>query len=142
MFRELGTLLEIMGENPFKSRAYENAARIIEKLQDDLEGLARSGDLLKIEGIGPAIVKKISAIIDTGSLPKLDEVRASIPPELIRMLGIPELTPQKINLLWKKLGITSLSELEKGCLQNRLMTLRGFSAEDQKNILRYFADGG
>lgn len=104
MLRELGIMLEILGENPFKIRAYEKAAKIFEELPDDLEKLARSGELIKIEGIGPAIAKKINAIIETGKLPKLDEVKSSIPPGLIRMLEIPGLTPLKINLLWKKIG--------------------------------------
>jgi DNA polymerase (family 10) len=142
MFRELGVMLEIKGENPFKIRAYENAAKIIEKLPENLEGLARSSDLIRIDGIGPAIAKKISTIIETGGLPKLDEVRASIPPELIRMLEIPGLTPHKINLLWKKLGITTVAELKDACRENRLAELRGFGEESQTEILKYFGEKG
>lgn len=137
MFQELGILLEILGENPFKIRAYENAAKIIERLPDDLEVLTRRGELTKIDGIGPAIGKKIATIIETGRLPKLDEVRATIPPGLIPMLEIPELSPRKINLLWKKLGITTVAELKDACRDNRLAELRGFDAENQREILNY-----
>jgi len=135
-------MLGISGENPFKIRAYENAAKIIEGLPDDLEELVSTGELIEIEGIGPAIVKKITAIIKTGNLPKLDELKATIPPGLIRMLEIPELTPRKINLLWKKFGITTLEELEKACRENRVIELRGFSEESQEEILKYFESKG
>jgi DNA polymerase (family X) len=135
LFIELGIMLEILGENPFKSRAYKNAARTIERLPDDLEEMTCSGELIKVEGIGPAITKKIATIIETGSLPKLDEVKAIIPPGLFPMLQIPELTPRKINLLWKKLGITTVAELERACREYRLAELRGFSEESQERIL-------
>ncbi len=136
MFRELGLMLEILGENPFKTRAYEHAAKIIEELPDDLEKLAHIGKLTDIEGIGQAIAKKIATIIETGSLPKLDEVQESIPPGLLEMLKIPELTPRKINLIWKKLGITTVEELEKACRENKLPELRGFNEGIQEEILR------
>lgn len=142
MFRELGSMLEILGENPFKIRAYENAAKIIENISDDLEELAQTGKLTEIEGIGPAISKKIASIIETGRLPKLDEVKASIPPGLIGMLEIPELTPRKANLLWKKLGITTVQELKDACRENRLAELRGFDAESQREILDYLENEG
>lgn len=134
--RELGIMLEILGENPFKIRAYENAAKIIEKLPDDLEELARTEELIKIEGIGRAIAKKISTIIETGNLPKLDEVKGTIPHGVLAMLQIPELTPRRINLIWKKLGIASIDELKKACRENRLVDLRGFGEDDLQEILR------
>jgi DNA polymerase (family 10) len=140
--RELGIMLEILGENPFKIRAYENAAKIIENISDDLKELARSGKLTKIEGIGPAISKKIATIVETGRLPKLDEVKSSIPSGLIQMLQIPQLTPRKINLLWKKLGITTVEKLKKACRDNRLAELHGFGAESQREILGYIESEG
>ena len=135
ILKELGIMLEISGENPFKIRAYENAAKIIEKLPDDLEELVYTRELIKIEGIGQAISKKIATIIETGNLPKLDEVKSSIPSGLLRMLDIPPLTPRKINLLWQKLGITTLEELKKACHENKVIGLRGFNKEDQEKML-------
>lgn len=137
MFRELGMLLEILGENPFKIRAYLNAARVIEELPDGLAQLNRSGEIIPVEGIGPAISRKINTIIETGNLPKLDEVRKSIPPGLLEMLAIPGLTARKINAIWKKLGITTVNGLAQACRQNRLKDLRGFNEESQREILRH-----
>ena len=142
MIGELGVMLGISGENPFKIRAYENAAKIVKTLPDDLEEFVSTGELIKIEGIGPAIAKKITAIIETGKLPKLDEVRSAIPSGLVEMLEIPQLTPRKINLLWKKLGITTVTELETACRENRLIELRGFSEESQREILGYLESEG
>lgn len=136
ILKELGIMLEILGENPFKIRAYENAAEIIEKLPGDLEELVHTGKLIKIEGIGPAISKKITTIIETDNLPKLDEVKNSIPSGLLQMLSIPQLTPRKINLLWEKLGITTLEALKKACHENEVIRLRGFNKEDQQEILK------
>lgn len=137
MLRQLGMMLEILGENHFKFRSYYKAAEIIEKLQINLEELSRSGELIKIEGIGPAISKKITTIIETGNLPKLDEVKKSIPSGLLEMLKIPGMNPRKINLVWKKLDITNIDELLAACQENRLSQLRGFGKESQREILRY-----
>lgn len=137
MLRQLGMMLEILGENPFKFRSYDKAAEIIEKLQIDLEELSRSGKLINIEGIGPAISRKITTIIETGNLPKLDEAKKSIPLGLLEMLKIPEMTPRKINLVWKKLGITTMNELAKACRENRLAQQRGFGEESQREILKH-----
>jgi len=142
MLKQLGTTLEILGENPFKIRSYYNAAEIIENLQIDLQELSRSGKLTNIEGIGPAISKKITTIIETGNLPKLDEAKQSVPPGLLEMLKIPEMNPRRINLVWKKLGITKIDELAEACRKNRLAQLRGFSEEGQREILRYIDSQG
>jgi DNA polymerase (family 10) len=77
---EIGLLLELLGENPFKTRAYGNAARIVRGLDIGLEDLIARGELGAQKGIGPALVEKITTLVTTGSLPYLDELRVEVPP--------------------------------------------------------------
>src|SRR5207247_8347652 len=86
---EIGTLLELKGENPFKTRAYSNAARTLEGLTVPLETLIAENRLGDIKGIGDALQKKIIELSATGKLPYYDDLKASIPPGLIEMMHIP-----------------------------------------------------
>src|SRR3954451_18661779 len=93
---EIGMMLELKGENPFKSRAYTNAARTLEGLSADLADLVKTGDISKIKGIGEALTQKITEIVTTGRLEYYDELRASLPSGVLEMLAIPSLGPKKI----------------------------------------------
>ena len=86
---EIGTLLELKGENPFKTRAYLNAARTIENLNEPLTKIIAENRLGEIKGIGEALTKKITEFVTTGKLKYYDELKASIPPGLVEMLEIP-----------------------------------------------------
>src|SRR3954471_13061210 len=88
---EIGVLLELKGENPFKSRAYANAARALESLTEPLEKLITENRLGEIKGIGEAIQKKITELVATGKRPYYDELKASIPDGLVTLLQIPGL---------------------------------------------------
>ncbi|TFG37692.1 MAG: DNA polymerase/3'-5' exonuclease PolX [Syntrophobacterales bacterium] len=132
---EIGKLLEIKGENPFKSRAYYTAARIIETIDPDLEYLVEKGTLSSIKGIGKALEQKITELITTGKLEYYEKLKASVPPGLIEMLRIQHLGPKKINALYGKLEISTMGELEYACLENRLVELPGFGEKTQTKIL-------
>ncbi|SFP94757.1 DNA polymerase (family 10) [Caldicoprobacter faecalis] len=132
---EIGLLLELKGENPFKSRAYYNAARIIEVLDEDLETLVSEGRLKDVKGIGEALNKKLTELVTTGRLKYYEELKESVPPGLVEMLKIPGLGPKKIKTLYDKLGITTIGELEYACIENRLVSLPGFGEKTQKKIL-------
>src|SRR5205085_2679943 len=109
-------LLELKGENPFKSRAYVNAARSIQTLTVPLEKVFGNGDTSEhIKGIGESLQQKIVELVQTGKLAYYDELKASIPPGLMKMLSIPGLGPKKIKALHDKLGIETLEQLEKAC---------------------------
>ena len=123
---EIGTLLELKGENPFKTRAYLNAARTLESLGEPLEKIIAEGRLGEVKGIGEALEKKITDLVQTGKLAYYDELKASIPPGLIEMLEIPGLGPKKIQALQKKLGIDSVESLEKACQAGKIAELDGF----------------
>ena len=102
---EIGTLLELKGENPFKTRAYLNGARIIEGLNEPLKKLVEEERLGELKGIGDALQQKITELVTTGKLKYYDELKASVPAGLVAMLDIPGLGPKKIIALNKNLGV-------------------------------------
>ena len=132
---KIGVYLELKGENPFKIRAYTNAARAIENLGEDLSALIEENRLNTIKGVGKALAEKIEILVKTGDLPYVRELEESIPAGLIRMLSVQGLGPRKVRVLHQKLGITTIGELEYACVENRLLPLKGFGEKSQKNIL-------
>jgi DNA polymerase (family X) len=131
----IGTLLELKGENPFKTRAYLNAARAIETVSEPLDKLVAEDRVGEIKGIGEALQKKITELVLTGRLAYYDELKASVPPGLLALLEIPGLGPKKIKALHDELGIESVEQLELACRENQVAELRGFGAKTQTNIL-------
>ncbi|HEY4951929.1 MAG TPA: DNA polymerase/3'-5' exonuclease PolX [Verrucomicrobiae bacterium] len=132
---EIGTLLELKGENPFKTRAYVNAARTLEGLNEPLAKVVAEKRLGEIKGIGAALEQKITELVETGKLKYYDELKASIPPGLIVMLEIPGLGPKKIQTLNQELGIDSVEKLEAACKKGQVAELDGFGEKTQTNIL-------
>ncbi|MBN1795019.1 MAG: DNA polymerase/3'-5' exonuclease PolX [Candidatus Omnitrophica bacterium] len=132
---EIAELLQIKGDNPFKVRAYYNAARAIENLTEDLYLVVSAGRLDEIPGIGKALSEKIAYLVLNGSLPYYEELKESLPEGLPGLLKVPTLGPKKIRVLYEKIGITTLGELEYACHGNRLLALDGFGAKTQQNIL-------
>src|SRR5438034_1264693 len=132
---EIGTLLELKGENPFKTRAYENAARTLESLTEPLEKLTAENRLSEIKGIGEGIQKKITELVSTGKLAYYDDLKASVPPGLVEMLQIPGLGPKKVKALNDKLGIETIEQLEAACQAAKIAGLDGFGEKTQSKIL-------
>ena len=131
----IGTLLELKGENPFKTRAYLNAARSLETSNESLGRLVAENRLGEIKGIGEALQKKITELVQTGKLAYYEELKASVPPGLLEMLDIPGLGPKKIKALHDELGIQSVEQLELACKEDKVAALRGFGAKTQANLL-------
>ena len=131
----IGTLLELKGENPFKTRAYLNAARSLETSNESLGRLVAENRLGEIKGIGEALQKKITELVQTGKLAYYEELKASVPPGLLEMLNIPGLGPKKIKALHDELGIQSVEQLELACKEDKVAALRGFGAKTQANLL-------
>ena len=136
---EIGVLLELKGENPFKTRAYSNGARIIEGLSEPLAKIVAEKRLGEIKGIGEALEQKITELVETGKLKYYDELKASIPPGLLEMLEISGLGPKKIQALNKKLGVDSIEKLEASCQAGKVAELDGFGEKTQANILEGIA---
>jgi DNA polymerase (family X) len=132
-FSLLAKLMDIHGENSFKTKSYSIAAFNIEKLPQQLVDID-PGQIFGIKGIGDAIGKKIIQIIQTGELPLLKEFIQKTPPGLIEMLDIKNLGPKKIATIWKEMEIESVGELLYACNENRLLLYKGFGEKSQKNI--------
>ncbi len=133
---EIGTLLELKGENPFKVRAYTAGARAIEALEnEEFEKLIAEKNLQSIKGIGEALSAKIGELHATGRLGFLEDLKASTEPGLVEMLRIPGLGPKKIIALRRELSVTSVADLEKACREGRVAALDGFGEKTQEKIL-------
>lgn len=135
VLEEIGLLLELLGENPFKTRAYANAARVLRGLDRDLDELVRTKQLGEIKGFGPALVEKIGALVTTGRLPYLEELRKQVPAGMLDWLKIPGLGPKKARAIHLNLGIATLAQLESAAKEGRLRDLEGFGAASEKKIL-------
>jgi len=132
---EIGTLLELKGENPFKTRAYFNGARTIESLNEPLAKVVADKRLGELKGIGEALQQKITELVETGKLKYYEELKASIPPGLVELLDIPSLGPKKIQALQKHLGVDSIEKLEAACKVGKVAELDGFGEKTQTNLL-------
>jgi DNA polymerase (family 10) len=132
---EIGTFLELKGENPFKTRAYQNGARAVENLSEPIEKIVAEERLGEIKGFGAALQEKVAELVTTGRMTYYEDLRASIPAGLIAMLDIPGLGPKRIVLLRKKLGVESVEALEQACKDGKVAELDGFGAKSQAKIL-------
>ena len=139
MLEEIGTLLEMKGESAFRSLAYTKAARSLLAVPGDMEEIIRSTDLKGIRGIGESIRQKILEIYETGHCAYYEEIRKSLPPGIIRMLRVPGLGPKKAKILYERLGISSINELQYACNENRLISLPGFGAKTQTKLIESIA---
>jgi DNA polymerase (family 10) len=133
--REIGALLELEGENPFKVRAYENGARALEGLAEDLGAFVAANRLVEVKGIGDALARKISDLHRTGTTELLERLRASHPPGTLELLQVPDLGPKKAAALQEALGIRGLADLEQACVAGRIRGVKGFGARTEARIL-------
>jgi len=136
ILEDIGRLLEIKGENVFKSRAYANAAHALSDSLADLEQIIAEGRLREIRGIGEAIASKITEYFATGKIEYYEELKKEVPGSLLELTRIPNLGPKKIKVLFETLGITNVGELEYACRENRLVNLTGFGEKTQEKILK------
>lgn len=132
---EIGVLLELKGENPFKTRAYANGARILENLSEPLVQLVSEKRLGEIKGIGEALEKKITELVETGKLIYHEELKAATPPGFFAMLQLSGVGPKKIKALHDKLGVDSIEKLEAACQSGKVAELDGFGEKTAANIL-------
>jgi DNA polymerase (family 10) len=133
---DIGTLLELKGENPFKVRAYQAGARVVESLNEsELTQRIEAGTLEEVKGIGEALAQKITELQSTGKLDFYQKLKASIPAGLVEILQIPGVGPKKIRALNEKLGIDSIAKLQQACLDGKIAGLDGFGEKTQEKIL-------
>ena len=132
-FSLLSKLMDIHGENEFKSKSYSVAAFTIEKLPQQVTEIA-ADKLAGIKGIGQSAAKKIVEIVETGKLAALEDLVMKTPPGVLELLNIKGLGPKKIATIWKEMNIESVGELLYACNENRLLLFKGFGEKTQKNV--------
>jgi DNA polymerase (family 10) len=132
---EIGTLLELQGESPFRCNAYHNGARAIEQLEEDLATVVREGRLADVPSIGDTLRQKITTLVTTGELPFYEELRKKTPPGLFDILRIQGLGPRRVKQLYDQLGIDTLDKLAQACESGKVAKLKGMGAKTQQKIL-------
>jgi DNA polymerase (family 10) len=139
MLDEISRYIELSDPNPFKSRAFEKAARAVENLEGDVVALVEAGGLTGVAGIGKGTGQVIEEIVRTGNSAYLEELRAQFPPGIFDLLRVPKLGLKKIAVLYSELGVASLDALEEAARSGRLAALKGFGAKSAESILKGLA---
>jgi DNA polymerase (family 10) len=135
IFHDIGDMLEVKGEIPFKTIAYHRAADAIGRSPVDLVAAYRAGSPPKIPGVGQAISDKIKELVTTGHMAYYDKLRAEIPPSLVELLQIPGLGPKTVRLVYEELGIETIEDLRQAAEAGTLRGLKGLSAKSEQQIL-------
>lgn len=136
IFAKIADLLDIKGANPFRIRAYRNAARTIGGLSKNVASMVDQGvELSQIPGIGKDLAGKIKTIAETGSLPLLEDLKKETPPELSTLMKIQGMGPKKIKAIYKELGITSVEDLKKAAEEKKIEKLPGFGEKTEQSII-------
>jgi DNA polymerase (family X) len=140
-FEELASLYELDGAVVYRVVAYRNAAKAIREAGVSVEELAKQGRATELAGVGNTIAEKIDALLETGSIPSADKLKARIPPGLVEITRIPGLGPKRAKLLHDELGVGSIEELRTATEQGRLKDVKGFGSKAEENLLAAFAAG-
>ncbi len=135
ILRRIADMLEIKGEIVYKALAYRRAADNIEYLGRDIVDLWREGRLLEIPGVGKSLAEKLDELLRTGKMSYYEELKEEIPPGVVSLLQVPEVGPKTAKLVWEKLGITSIPELERAAREGKLRTLPGLGVKSEAKIL-------
>lgn len=136
VFDEIGDLLEIEGANPFRIRAYRNAAHMLRDLPSEVATMLDKGeDLTELPGIGDDLAAKIKEIVKTGTTTVLEEHRKTVPATLTELLRIPGIGPKRVKALYHDLGIRTIDQLQKAAQDGRVRALQGFGAKTERHIL-------
>ncbi len=135
VFEEIADLLDIQGENPFRVRAYRNAARTIRDLSEPLSKMPQE-KLAELSGIGKDLAGKVRTIVETGDLPLRKELGKQVPSGLRELLTIPDLGPKRAATLYEKLHVRSVDQLRKAAEKHRVRALKGFGTKMEEKILQ------
>jgi DNA polymerase (family 10) len=125
IFRQIAEILEIQGENPFRIRAYLRAAQNIESLSRDVAELSRGNELEKLPGIGKDLAAKIKEIVKTDKLKFYEQLKDNIPEGLTLLMSVPGIGPKTAKLLYDKLKIKNIEDLDQAASAHKISTLPG-----------------
>ena len=136
IFNQVADFMEIKGENPFRIRAYREAARFIDGMSEQMAQLVKAEqDLTQYRGIGKDLAGKIKEIVETGNLEYLEELKTELPASLLNLLAVPALGPKKVAAIYHKLGVATVADLKSAAEAGKIAQLEGFGEKTQENIL-------
>src|SRR3989441_6046578 len=144
LLSDVADLLEISAGNPFKVRAYRNAARTVADHPDPIAELVSGGDfdITELPGIGGGIAKEITALVATGTLPQRQQLVATVPPGLLELLRIPGLGPKRVKLFHEQLKVNSIADLKDALEKGKIAKLPGFGPKLLEKIREGVTGGG
>ena len=140
VLEDIALLLEFQGENPFKIRAYLNAAHSLLNMEEDLERVIKEERLTDYPGIGEHTAEKITILFKKGKLPYYEKLKKSTPKGVMELMQIQGLGAKKIKAIYDKLKINSIEALKKACLEGKIAKIRGFGEKTEQNILNSIAN--
>ncbi|MBP8917951.1 MAG: hypothetical protein KBG70_14480, partial [Chitinophagales bacterium] len=135
LFKTLGALMELHGENDFKTKSYTNAAFQLGRVTGSVMEMPEA-ELDNIQGVGKSIIGKIKELRNSGTIAALEEYMQKTPPGLVEILQIKGLGGKKVGMIWRDLGIESVGELLYACNENRLASLKGFGEKTQESVIK------
>ena len=133
--KDMSVYLQLKGENAFKTRAYDLAAERIAGLTEDLQTIVEQKRLTRLPNIGESIGAKIEDLVLHGKMQALEELKATWPPRILELLQVQDLGPKKARALFELLGVGSIDDLEKACLQHQVRDLKGFGLKTEEKLL-------
>lgn len=139
VFTDIADMLEVKGESPFRITAYRRAARALEGLTEDIAAVAAREELEEIPGIGKGTAEKIQEFLRTGTLKYYEELRASLPPGITALMAVPEVGPKTAMLLYERLGVKTIDDLEQAAQAGKIRTLPRMGEKTEENILKGIA---
>src|SRR5437764_8058578 len=141
LFEELADLYELDGAVVHRVLAYRNAAKSVREAPTSIAAMTRQGRVTELPGIGRTLEEKIQALLETGTIPAVEKMRAKFPSGLIDLTRVPGLGPKRARRLYEELGIASLEDLRTAAETQRLRDLRGFGPKFEETVLSQFAAG-
>lgn len=142
IFNEVADLLEIEGGNPFRVRAYRDAARTVGGHSRRVTEMVQEGeDLSELPGVGKDLAAKIQEIVETGTLSQVEELEERVDPGLRELLGLPGLGPERVRELHERLGVNNLDELEEATREGKVSDIPGFGEKTEQSILEAIEEG-
>ncbi len=140
ILEQIGKLLELTGENPFKYRTYFKAIDTITALDVPVQTLMNEGTLASLPGFGKALTTKVTELVETGTLQYYERLKQSVPAGLPDIAALPDMDRRKTGLLYLKLGVATLEDLAQACRDERVADVRGFHNDDQERLLHAIDD--
>ncbi|MBZ0258027.1 DNA polymerase III, partial [bacterium] len=140
IFEDMGALLQIKGENPFKIRAYQNAVRMIEDMGQPLQDFYERDELKSIDGFGKAIAEKTAEFFETGKVSAFEKLKSEFPDGILDLLKINGMGPKTVKLVYEELGVASIEDLKQAAEAGKLQSLPKMGKKSEEKILKSIAN--